>query len=231
MRVLLVEDNIRLAETVAGSLRRAGLEVDAVGSGEDALNVAKDEACDAMILDLGLPDIDGIEVLQKLRAAKNPLPVLILTARGGLTERVAGLDSGADDYLVKPFEVIELVARVKALLRRPSQSVGTVITLNDISFDTVRRTTRVGEELIGLTRRETDLLEQLLMSAEQVVTKSAIEQRMYSYGDKGSANSVEVLVSRLRRKLAACGANVGIHTLKGVGYMMSKVLNNPPAQK
>jgi DNA-binding response OmpR family regulator len=221
MRILLVEDNDRLSEAIKESLYKAGFEVDAVSEGESALAVARLQPYDAVILDLGLPDIDGMRVLEHLRAGNNAVPVLVLTARGALSDKISGLNAGADDYMVKPFEVDELVARVKALMRRPSQAVGTFIRLNNLSFDTVNRCVQIDDRPVDLSRRELDLLEQLVHAAEKVVTKKSIEQRIYSYGEAGSANSVEVLVHRLRKKLGDHAADIDIHTLKGIGYMMT----------
>lgn len=222
MRILLVEDNERLSEAIKDSLYKAGFEVDAVAEGEEALSVARHQPYDAIILDLGLPDIDGMKVLESLRDQKNAVPVLLLTARDALSDKISGLNSGADDYMVKPFEVDELIARIKALLRRPSQAVGTAIKLNNLSFDTVNRCVQVEDKIIDLSRRELDLLEQLIRAADKVVTKKSIEQRIYSYGETGSANSVEVLVHRLRKKLEENAAGIAIHTLKGIGYMMTE---------
>lgn len=221
MRILLVEDNERLSEAIKESLYKAGFEVDVVAEGEEALSVVRHQPYDALILDLGLPDIDGMKVLESLRDQKNTVPVLVLTARDALSDKISGLNSGADDYMVKPFEVDELIARLKALLRRPSQAIGTAIKLNNLSFDTVNRCVQIEDKIIDLSRRELDLLEQLIHAAEKVVTKKSIEQRIYSYGETGSANSVEVLVHRLRKKLDDHAADIEIHTLKGIGYMMT----------
>jgi DNA-binding response OmpR family regulator len=221
MRILLVEDNERLSEAIKESLYKAGFEVDAVAEGEEALSVTRHQPYDLIILDLGLPDIDGVKVLEELRGQKNPVPILILTARDSLSDKIAGLNSGADDYMIKPFEVDELIARIKALLRRPSQAMGTVIRLNNLSFDTINRYAQIEDKVMDLSRRELDLLEQLIHAAEKVVTKKSIEQRIYSYGETGSANSIEVLVHRLRKKLADQAADIEIHTLKGIGYMMT----------
>ncbi len=221
MRILLVEDNRRLSEAVQESLMKAGFEVDPVHDGDGALAAASGQQYDAVVLDLGLPDMDGIEVLKKLRARRDTVPVLILTARDALSDRVDGLNKGADDYLVKPFETEELVARLKAVLRRPARALDAVLTLNNLSFDTISREAVVGASRLGLSRRETDLLEQLIRASDKIVTKKAIESRLYSYEEKGSVNSVEVLVHRLRKKLLAQEAGIEIHTLRGIGYMMT----------
>ncbi|MDE1153352.1 MAG: response regulator transcription factor [Micavibrio sp.] len=230
MRILLVEDNASLADAIKDSLYKAGFEVDAVLEGEEALAAALHQTYDALVLDLGLPDMDGMDVLQKIRAAKNAVPVLVLTARDALSDKIEGLNSGADDYMVKPFEVGELIARLKALLRRPAQAVAPVLTLDNLSFDTNTRVTEIDGKMIDLSRREVDLLEQLIQSAGKIVTKKSIEQRMYSYGETGSANSIEVLVHRLRKKLQSHAAGVEIHTLKGIGYMMSEGAPKDPVK-
>lgn len=221
MRVLLIEDNARLSEAIAESLGKAGYEVDAVGEAQDALAVLANQAYDLIILDLGLPDMDGMEVLKALRAHKNTVPVLVLTARDSLSDKIAGLNKGADDYMVKPFDTGELLARLNALLRRPAAALSDVITLNNLSFDTSNRQTKVDTSTLELSRRETDLLEQLIRSIDKIVTKKAIETRLYSYDEKGSANSIEVLVHRLRKKLHSHGAEIEIHTLRGIGYMIA----------
>lgn len=228
MRILLVEDNERLSEAIKDSLYKAGFEVDAVFEGEEALSVARHQLYDTIILDLGLPDIDGMKVLEALRDQKNTVPVLVLTARDALSDKISGLNSGADDYMIKPFDVDELIARIKALLRRPSQATDTVIKLNNLSFDTINRYAQIEEKIIDLSRRELDLLEQLIHATNKVVTKKSIEQRIYSYGETGSANSIEILVHRLRKKLADQSADIEIHTLKGIGYMMTGADSSAP---
>lgn len=225
MRIMLVEDNQRLSDAINAALYKAGFVVDAIATGEEALTAVINQNYDTIILDLGLPDMDGMKVLEELRANKNAVPVLILTARGTLSDKVAGLNSGADDYLVKPFDVEELIARLKALLRRPSQTVGSVITINNLSFNTENRQVQIDDKLIGLSRKETDLLELLIRSSEKIVTKKSIEMQIYSYGETGSANSIEVLVHRLRKKLADEAAAIEIHTLHGIGYMITGTQN------
>ncbi len=226
MRILLVEDNARLSDAITESLYKSGFEVDAVAEGEDALSAAQGQTYDAVILDLGLPDIDGMTVLGRLRDRKNTVPVLILTARDTLSDKISGLNGGADDYMIKPFEVDELIARVKVLIRRQAGTVGTLVKINNLSFDTVKRFAQIGDDTLALSRRELDLLEQLIHAAHKVVTKKSIEQRVYSYGETGSANSIEVLVHRLRKKLAEHAADIEIHTLKGIGYMLTGTDNN-----
>ena len=229
MRILLVEDNPRLSEAVNESLAKAGFEVDPVAGGSDALSAVSAQTYDAVVLDLGLPDIDGTEVLRQLREKKNTVPVLVLTARDGLSDKIGGLNQGADDYMVKPFETEELIARIHALLRRPAQALGSVLTLGGISFDCISRQLTIAGATIELSRRETDLLEQLLRSAGKIVTKKAIEMRLYSYEERGSVNSVEVLVHRLRKKLDSQSSGVEIHTLRGIGYMIADKQDANPA--
>jgi DNA-binding response OmpR family regulator len=230
MRILLVEDNPRLSEAIAESLGRAGFKVDPVAEGDEALSVTLHQQYDAVVLDLGLPDMDGLEVLKTLRTQKNAVPVLVLTARDALSDKIAGLNQGADDYMVKPFAPEELVARIQALLRRPAQALSPVITLNNLSFDTVSRQAKIGDAMIELSRRETDLLEQLIRSSDKIVTKKVIEMRLYSYEERGSVNSVEVLVHRLRKKLLGHAAEIEIHTLRGIGYMLTGLQDAKPVQ-
>jgi DNA-binding response OmpR family regulator len=225
MRILLVEDNQRLSEAVSESLSKAGFEVDPVAAGGDALAALGSQPYDAVVLDLGLPDVDGTDVLRQLREKKNTLPVLILTARDSLSDKISGLNLGADDYMVKPFETDELVARVHALLRRPAQALDAVLTLGSLSFDSIGRQAKAAGQGLDLSRRETDLLEQLLRNAGKIVTKKTIEMRLYSYEERGSVNSVEVLVHRLRKKLQAQAPGIEIHTLRGIGYMIAETGN------
>lgn len=227
MRILLVEDNERLAELVAAGLKQHGFAADAFSTVADAAQVAETIAYDLMVLDLGLPDGDGLDLLRRLRSQGKTLPVLVLTARDGIEDRVRGLDSGADDYLLKPFAMEELVARLRALLRRSGDALGVVLSCNDLSFDPASRQVRVGDTVLGMPRRETELLEQLLRRVGRVVTKRALEEGLYGFDDEGSANSIEVLVSRLRKRLTQASAKASIHTLRGVGYMLVDAVDGP----
>lgn len=229
MRILLVEDNERLAEAISENLTAAGFAIDHVARGEDALTVTADQQYDAIVLDLGLPDIDGMDVLKALRDKKNAVPVLMLTARDQLSDKIEGLNKGADDYMVKPFETDELIARLNALLRRPVQAVSEIITVGNLSFNTTNRQAMARDKILELSKRETDLLEQLLRSLGKIVSKKSIEMRLYSYDDKGSVNSVEVLVHRLRKKLESYDAGIDIHTLRGIGYMIMDPVNDAAA--
>lgn len=221
MRLLVVEDNRRLAALMAKGCGKAGFSVDIcgdLGSARAALDTVR---YDAVILDLSLPDGDGLELLATLRGAGNDLPVLVLTARDRLEDRVAGLDTGADDYLLKPFAMEELVARLRALLRRPGKALGRQLTAGNVAFDTVAREVSVAGAPATFSRRETDLLEILLRRQGRVVPKEAIEENLYAFGDEVSSNSIEVAVHRLRKRMADAGANIEIHTLRGIGYLLS----------
>ncbi len=222
MRLLLVEDNPRLSEYVGKGLRDSGLECDAALTAAEAFAAFTTQSYDLVILDLGLPDRDGFTLLADFRKANRNVPVIILTARDSLEDRVKGLDGGADDYLIKPFAIEELAARIRALLRRPGQSLGTMLKAGNVSFNAESREAFIDSRAIRMTRRESDLLEQLIRCTGQVLPKEKIESRLYSYGETGSANSIEVLVHRLRKKLEAAGADVQVHTLRGIGYLLSE---------
>lgn len=225
MRVLIVEDNARLAGLVADGLGRAGMVCDAATSLDAADSALACADFDAMLLDLGLPDGDGRGWLERRRAAGLALPVLVLTARGGLDDRIAGLDAGADDYLVKPAETTEIAARLRALLRRPGPRANPVIEVGPLRFDTASRMASAalaaGEPTrIDLTRREADLLELLMRGAGSVVRRSQIENALYTFADEVSPNAVDAIVSRLRRRLDEAGIGGMLHTVRGLGYLL-----------
>ncbi|MBF0189433.1 MAG: response regulator transcription factor [Magnetococcales bacterium] len=221
MRLLLVEDNAKLSALAAEGLQKAGFTVDCVASVEDALAAVDGVVFDAVILDLGLPDGDGKEVLFHLRNKRDRVtPLLILTARDSLDDRVDGLNSGADDYLVKPFAMPELIARIKALLRRPGGALGVTLTVGDLIFNTVDREVVIGDRPVTLSRRELDVLEQLMRRVGKVVSKTVMEERIYGYDDEVESNAVEAHISRLRKRLASATIRVVIHTVRGVGYMI-----------
>jgi DNA-binding response OmpR family regulator len=220
MRILVVEDEKRLAEILKAALVRAGFAVDAVTRSGDAREALAATPYDAVILDLGLPDGDGIDMLRELRSAGNRLPILILTARDAIEDRVSGLDSGADDYLVKPFAMAELIARAKALLRRPGGALGTTLTAGNIAFDTIGRDVRVGEEIVSMPRRESAILEHLMRRLGRVVPKAVLEEKLYGIDDELESNAIPVHVHHLRRKLTDAGAAAEIHTVRGVGYLL-----------
>ncbi len=221
MRLLVVEDEARIAEGLQAALSRAGFTVDAVDTVADARAVIPLVSYDAVILDLGLPDGDGLDLVTELRRAGSRLPVLVLTARDAVEARVAGLDAGADDYLIKPFAMAELIARTKALLRRPGQALGTVLEAGNISFDTIGRDVRVGAAVLALPRQELAILEHLMRRLGRVVPKAVLEDKLYGIDEELGSNAIPVHVHHLRRKLAEAGAAAEIHTVRGIGYVLA----------
>jgi DNA-binding response OmpR family regulator len=222
MRLLLVEDNERLAALISAGLAKAGFETDAFMTALEAEEASRSVTYSAMVLDLGLPDEDGLVLLRRLRAAGNTVPILILTARGGIEDRVRGLDAGADDYLVKPFAQEELIARVRAMLRRPGSLLGDALELGSLRRDTVSRQLTVGETPQLLSPREVAVLEVLLRRSGRVVPKKIVEDHLFGLSSNLGSNAVEVYVHRLRKQLAEAGADVEIHTVRGVGYLIAK---------
>ncbi len=220
MRVQLIEDHERLAALVDKGLASCGFAVDIFAEGGDALAALGATHYDAVILDLGLPDMDGLELLRSLRAQGIKTPVLVLTSRIQVADRVTGLNAGADDYLTKPFAMEELIARLRALMRRPEAALGATLQCGNVAMDTVSREVRADDALLALSPRETSALEILLRRGGKVIPKTVIEDTLYGFGENMTANSVEVLVHRLRKKLEAGGADVVIHTVRGVGYML-----------
>jgi DNA-binding response OmpR family regulator len=221
MRLLLVEDNERLAHFLAKGLGIEGFAVDHVDLIEDAEAALARMRFDAILLDLGLPDGDGLDLLKRLRARNDTTPILVTTARGDLGDRLKGLDGGADDYLIKPFEITELAARLRALLRRPGAVMSREIELGNLRFDAENRTAIVEGRALALGRRETDLLEALIRRSGRAIAKSALEDAIYGLAGEVEPNALEVLVSRLRRRLTEAGATAQIHTLRGIGYLMA----------
>lgn len=222
MRLLIVEDNIELSRLVANGLTAAGYETDVVSSVGEARDAVRSVSYAAMILDIGLPDGDGLSILHELRRRMDPLPVLVLTARSGLLDRVNGLRSGADDYLAKPFALEELVARLEAILRRPGQLLGSSLNLANLVYDTESRQVFVDGVPRVLSSRETSVLEILLRRQGRVVPKKNVEDHIFGLSGEVASNAVEVYVSRLRKQLAEFGAKIVIHTIRGVGYMMAE---------
>ena len=220
MRLLIVEDEARIAEILHSALARAGFAVDTVGLYADAQEAVMANPYDVIILDLGLPDGDGLGLLKEMRGSGNTVPVLILTARDAVEQRVAGLDSGADDYLIKPFAIAEVIARIKALLRRPEGALGALLRSGNIAFDTIGRDLRVGDSVLVLPRRESAILEHLMRRMGRVVPKAVLEEKLYGIDDELGSNAIPVHVHHLRRKLLDSGATVEIHTVRGVGYLL-----------
>jgi two-component system, OmpR family, copper resistance phosphate regulon response regulator CusR len=221
-RILLVEDEDKTRDSIAEGLRLEGWNVAGTASGASAIGLLDREVFDLMVLDWMLPDRDGLEVLQHLRSRGAHLPVLMLTARSTLNDRVTGLDQGADDYLGKPFAFAELVARCKALLRRPSWSTGRWLRCADLQLDTRARVALRGEQEIALTPREVDVLEYLLRNQGQTVTREMLERDVWKQTHRMTSldNVIDVQIMRLRRKVDVDGAERLIHTLRGIGYQL-----------
>jgi DNA-binding response OmpR family regulator len=220
MRLLLVEDNRSLADLIAGGLKRAGFAVDHFATAADAEEALRAVTYDLLILDLGLPDRDGTQLLQNLRKQGINAPVIIVTARGSVDDRVAGLNIGADDYLVKPFEMDELIARCRALLRRPGGRSSVALAAGNVSVDTVTGEVRINDEVIDIGRREYDILVLLLRQSGRVVPKARFEEALYGFGEEVTPNAIEAHVSRLRKRLTAAAATPAIHTIRGIGYLL-----------
>jgi len=222
MRLLMVEDEARIAEIVGDALRRAGFAVDVLSRCSDARQSLAQVPYDAAILDLGLPDGDGIDLLEWLRAKNIGVPVLVLTARDTVDDRVRGLNAGGDDYLVKPFAMPEVIARIKALLRRPGGSMGRLLTAGNISFDTVERALCIQGAPVNLPRREAAILEHLMRRLGKVVPKTVLLEKIYAHDEEIESNAIPVHVHHLRRKLLETGSNCDIHTVRGVGYLLAE---------
>ncbi len=218
MRLLLVEDDPLLGDGLRVGLRQAGYAVDWVEDGQTAKFSLQSENYDLAVLDLGLPKIPGLEVLKWLRARAMMLPVLVLTARDTIPDRVTGLDAGADDYLIKPFDLDELIARLRALSRRGSGLAPPLLTHREISLDPAAHQVFKNETLVELSAREFSLLHQLLLNIGRVQTRDQLESRLYGWGEEVESNSIEVHIHHLRKKLG----NTLIRTLRGIGYVIDK---------
>ena len=222
MQILLFEDHDRLAIAIAEGLSEFGFGVDFFASAADGLSAMRTVAYAGIVLDLGLPDRDGIDVLRELRGRDTSTPILILTARDGVDDRVAALDAGADDYVLKPFAMKELAARLRALLRRPGRALGATLTVGNLRLDVAARQAAVNNSAVSFTPREIDALELLMRREGQVVSKAAFENGLYGISKIVSSNAIEVLISRVRRRLETAGANCSIHTLHGIGYVLKE---------
>lgn len=223
MRILLAEDDRVIADGLGRSLRQSGYAVDWVANGNDADNALVASVYDLVILDIGLPKLSGLDVLKRLRARKSQVPVLILTALDGTSDRVKGLDLGADDYMAKPFELAELEARVRALTRR-STGTAPVIQFGPLSFDQTDRCAQLNGEMLELSARELGLLEILMSRAGRLVSKDQLVEHLCEWGEEVSHNAIEVYIHRLRKKIEASG--ITIATVRGLGYCFEK-----PAQE
>jgi DNA-binding response OmpR family regulator len=222
MRLLVVEDNLELAELLRKGLAVAGLAADVVNNAADAHSALATTHFAAVVLDLGLPDGDGLAVLREIRERKDTTPVLVLTARSGVRDRVTGLRSGADDYLVKPFAFEELVARIQALLRRPGDLLGQALNVGNVAFDIEARQVFVDQQPQFFSAREMAVLEILMRRSGRVVAKKLVEDHLFGLSSDGGSNAVEVYIHRLRKQLADAGARVQIHTIRGVGYLIAE---------
>src|SRR5579864_1438170 len=222
MRLLVVEDNLALAELLRKGLAVAGLVVDVVNTSADARTALSTTRFAAIVLDLGLPDGDGLALLRELRERRDTTPVLVLTARSGVRDRVTGLRSGADDYLVKPFAFEELVARVQALLRRPGDLLGQALNVGNVAFDTEARQVFIDRQPQFFSAREMAVLEILMRRSGRVVAKKLVEDHLFGLSGDGGSNAVEVYIHRLRKQLADARAHVQIHTIRGVGYLIAE---------
>lgn len=218
MKILVVEDERRVANFISRALRENAYAVDVAGTGEKALEMASETPYDSILLDVRLPGLSGIQVCRELRDAKIHTPILMVTARSLVEQRVEGLDAGADDYLIKPFAVVELLARVRALVRRRLQDGGAILKFGHIELDRHKRKVTVEDRLVVLTAKEFGLLEFLMSRAPDVASRTEILEQVWDQTFDSETNLVEVYVNRLRQKLAAQGAPKVIHTVHGVGY-------------
>jgi two-component system OmpR family response regulator len=219
MRLLLVEDHASLAEAFDHGLTRAGFAVDCAGSVREGRDFFERAEYDLALLDLGLPDGSGLDLLEEWRSASG-MPVIVLTARGALGDRVDGLNCGADDYLVKPIEIPELVARCRAVLRRPGSRLSLILKAGNLDLDTVHRQARVRAQILPLGRREVGALEILMRRKNHVVSRRAIEETLYDEDAEITPNAIDAAVSRLRRALEAADADVTMKTVRGIGWML-----------
>jgi two-component system OmpR family response regulator len=220
MRLLLVEDSVRLQELLSDALNRAGYGLDAVGTVAELLTAAASIRYDLFIIDLGLPDGDGLDAIRSLRKMGLTAPILIVTARGSVEDRVGGLDSGADDYLIKPFNHAELLARVRALMRRPFELQAPVLRAGKTELDEAKAQVLCSGKPVELRLSERRLLSVLMRRSGSVVAKSVIEEALSEFGRELSANAVEALVSRVRKALGEADSGIVIETVRGVGYQL-----------
>lgn len=222
MRVLLIEDDKLLGDGIRTGLRQAGFNVDWVQDGALGAAALKSEDFAAVVLDLGLPKLSGLELLRGLRARGSRVPVLILTAQDAIEDRIKGLDSGADDYVVKPFDLDELAARLRALTRRSRGEADSLLQVGELELNPAEHRARFRGQPIELTAREFSLLHELMLNAGRVLSREQLEQRLYAWGDEVESNAIEVHVHHLRRKLAP----ELVRTIRGVGYMMPRDKND-----
>jgi two-component system response regulator MprA len=220
VRILVVDDDLAVCRSIDRALRLEGYEVVTVATGHDALEAVAQGSPDALVLDLQLPDLDGLQVCRRIREAGNDTPILMLTARHGIDDRVQGLDAGADDYLVKPFALEELLARLRALMRRRFEGEGGLLRFGELTLDLATREAHRGQRSFVLTRIEFDLLELFLRHPRQVLTREVLLNRVWGFDFDSGTNSLAVYVGYLRRKTEAGGEPRCIHTVRGVGYVL-----------
>ncbi|HJV53011.1 MAG TPA: response regulator transcription factor [Noviherbaspirillum sp.] len=218
MRILLAEDDPLLGDGLKAGLRQLGFQVDWVQDGAAAERELRSQSYTAAVLDLGLPRMDGMDVLSAVRRAGVSIPVLVLTARDAVPDRIRGLDLGADDYVIKPVDLHELAARLRALVRRAHGQPSEILSAQDIVLDPAARSVRKGDSPVALSTREFDLLHALMLNADRVLSREQLEQHLYSWGQEVDSNAVEVHIHNLRRKLG----NALIQTVRGVGYILLK---------
>ncbi len=226
MRLILIEDNERLAESIRVNLEAEGFAMDHFGTLAMARRALDTAHYDLILLDLGLPDGDGMDLIRALRNRGVATPVLVITARDALGDRVRGLDSGADDYLSKPFATAELAARCRALLRRPGGCLSVVLDAGNVSLDVATREVRVGGSIIEMPPREAALLEVLMRTSGRIVSKSAIDSALYALHAEVTPNAIDAALSRLRKRLSNAAATVIVHTAHGIGYTLMPAINS-----
>lgn len=218
MKILILEDNETLADGIYEKLKQVGYIADVFYDGEEGLYALETSKYDLLILDLGLPGVDGIDIIKKLRYSQQNLPILVISARDKLDQRILGLELGADDYLCKPFELDEVLARVQALLRRSKNLISNILKYNDLEFDTRSLILKKNEKIIELSKRELTIFEYLLQNQNAIVSKENIVEHITSIDDKFNPTAVETYVSRLRKKL---GESINLKTVRGLGYILS----------
>jgi len=222
MKILIIEDYDPLRESLCQGLVENGFAVDAAGDGEEGYGFVVTGQYDVIVLDLRLPDMDGLEILRRLRRKGNPVHVLILTAKDTVQDRVTGLDLGADDYLVKPFEFTELLARIRALVRRKYESKTPLARIGNLEVDTVARKARRDGKDLHLTSREFAILELLILRAGRVVSRDEIRENVYDFAAETESNVIDVYIGRLRKKLEKEGGSPLLHTKRGFGYILGE---------
>lgn len=222
MKILIVEDYGTLRLSIAQRLREEGYTVDDTADGREGLWLAEDGDYAVALLDINLPSMDGLALLSKMRRLKKDTSVIMITAKDALSDRIAGLDAGADDYLVKPFELEELVARVRALIRRRYGVKDSIVRVGDLEIDILRRNARRGGEELELTKKEFALLELLALRSGQVVSRSDVWEQLYDFGDETESNVVDVFIAHLRKKIERPGSPRLIHTRRGEGYTLEE---------